>query len=154
MLDTDVCIHLLNRRASYESIVERISGLSYGQVLISAITEAELAYGVARSTRKADNRGALLLFLQRFEIAPFDHDAAQRYGPLREGLKAVSQRIGPSYLLIAAHALSAGCVLVTHNVWEFSRIPDLTRQIVTRVPSSSDEWTSSLPPCSSTIRFT
>ncbi len=126
MLDTDVCIHLLNRRASYESIVDRISGLTYGQVLISAITEAELAYSVARSTRKADNRGALLLFLQRFEIAPFDHNAAQRYGPLREGLQAAGQPIGPLDMLIAAHALSAGCILVTHNVREFSRIPDLT----------------------------
>jgi len=126
MLDTDVCIHLINRRAGYESIVDRINGLDYGQILISAITEAELAYGVARSARKTNNRSALLLFLQRFEIAPFDHDAAQHYGPLRQSLQAAGQPIGPLDMLIAAHALSADCILVTHNVREFSRIRDLT----------------------------
>ena len=78
MLDTETCIHMINRRAGYESIVTRIDGLHYGQILISAITEAELAYGVARSARRADNRTALLLFIQRFEVVAFDHDAAQR----------------------------------------------------------------------------
>ena len=126
MLDTDVCIHLINRRAGFESIVDRISGLDYGQIVISAITEAELAYGIARSARKADNRSALLLFLQRFELAPFDHDAAQHYGPLRQSLQAAGQPIGPLDMLIAAHALSADCILVTHNVREFSRIRGLT----------------------------
>ena len=70
--------------------------------------------------------GALLLFLQRFEIASFDHDAAHHYGPLRQVLQAAGQPIGPLDMLIAAHALSAECILVTHNVREFSRIPDLT----------------------------
>lgn len=125
MLDTDVCIHIINRRSGYESIVARMGGLQYGQIVISAITDAELAYGVARSARKSDNQTALLLFIQRFEVAPFDHDAAQKYGPLRQALQAGGQPIGPLDMLIAAHALSAGCTLVTHNVREFSRVRDL-----------------------------
>ena len=55
----------------YRSLIES-ADLTYGQILVSAITKAELAYDVARSKRKADNHGALLLFLQRFEIASFD----------------------------------------------------------------------------------
>ena len=125
MLDTDICIHMINRRSGYESIVTRMDGLHYGQILIWAITEAELAYGVARSARRADNQTALLLFIQRFEVVPFDHDAAQIYGPLRQALQAGGHPIGPLDMLIAAHAQSVGCTLVTHNVREFSRVEDL-----------------------------
>ena len=49
LLDTNICIHLINRRPGYEALLEHISQYSYGDLLISAITLAELRFGVAKT---------------------------------------------------------------------------------------------------------
>lgn len=126
LLDTDVCIYLINRRPRHERLLDRIDGRAYGELLISAITLAELEFGVAKSARGAANRSRLELFLARFEIAPFDTRAAAAYGPLRAALEDKGTPIGPLDTQIAAHALALGAVLVTHNVREFGRVPGLT----------------------------
>jgi tRNA(fMet)-specific endonuclease VapC len=125
LLDTNVCITLINRRPGHERLLERIDGRAYGELLISTITLAELEFGVAKSTRGAENRGRLELFLARFEAATFDERAAAAYGPLRATLEAGGTPIGPLDALIAAHALALDAALVTNNVREFRRVPRL-----------------------------
>lgn len=125
LLDTDICIYVLNQKPGYESILKNLDGREQGEVILSAITLAELRFGIAASRQQNLNLGRLELFLASFEVASFDERAASAYGPLRASLKAQGTPIGPLDTLIAAHALSLGAIVVTNNVREFGRVPNL-----------------------------
>ena len=125
LLDTNICIFLLNQRQGFERIVQRMDGLERRQVGLSAITVAELEFGVAASKRQGDNFKRLERFLVDFEVLPFDRDAAKPYGALRKVLQTQGTPIGPLDFLIAAHALALNATLVTNNTGEFLRVPGL-----------------------------
>lgn len=125
LLDTNVCICLINQRSGYERILKRMDGLAYGEVLISSISAAELHYGVAASAQVERNMLRLERFLAAFEVPLFNDDASRRYGVVRAFLKSRGMPIGPLDTLIAAHALALNAIVVTNNVDEFLRVPDL-----------------------------
>lgn len=83
-----------------------------------------MAFGVAKSG-SARNQDALEKFLAPLEVLPFDAAAMYAYGTLRAQLQARGQPIGALDTLIAAHALALGATLVTNNLAEFARVPDL-----------------------------
>lgn len=122
LLDTNTCIYIINRRPP--QVFAHFEGLRYGEVGVSSITGAELAFGVAKSG-SARNRQALEKFLAPLELLPFDADAMHAYGPLRAELQRRGQPIGALDMLIAAHALALGAKLVTNNLDEFRRVPGL-----------------------------
>jgi tRNA(fMet)-specific endonuclease VapC len=122
MLDTNICIYIINKRPP--QVRTRFEGLRYGQVVVSSITGAELAFGVAKSG-SARNREALEKFLAPLEVLSFDAQAMYAYGDLRAQLQASGQPIGALDTLIAAHALAVGATLVTNNLAEFERVPGL-----------------------------
>jgi tRNA(fMet)-specific endonuclease VapC len=124
-LDTNICIFLLNQRTGYEQIIRRMDGMDRESVGVSAITVAELEFGVAASKRQGDNFLRLERFLLDFEVIPFDRESARAYGPLRAGLQAQGTPIGPMDFLIAAHALALKATLVSNNTREFQRVPGL-----------------------------
>ena len=128
LLDTNLCIFLLNQRPGFERIVQHLAGRDREEVGISAITVAELEFGAAASKRQGDNFKRLERFLLEFEVLPFDRESARPYGPLRAALQAQGTPIGPMDFLIAAHALGLGAVLVTNNTREFQRVPGLSLQ--------------------------
>ncbi len=66
------------------------------------------------------------IFTQRLLINPWDEDAAKHYGFIRALLKKQGNLIGNNDLLISAHARSMNAVMVTNNVREFNRVPDLS----------------------------
>jgi tRNA(fMet)-specific endonuclease VapC len=123
MLDTDSCIALIKRKPG--TILRRLMSLSPGEAGISAITLAELRYGVAKSAQNEKNRLALDEFLLPLEVADFDELAAAGYASVRATLEKAGTPIGPLDTQIGAHALSLGAILVTHNSREFRRIPGL-----------------------------
>ena len=123
MLDTDSCIALIKRKPA--TMVRRIMSLSPGELGLSAITLAELRYGVAKSGQRERNTQALDEFLLPLEIAAFDEPAANAYADVRAALEGSGKPIGPLDTQIGAHALSLGAVLVTHNTREFRRIKGL-----------------------------
>jgi tRNA(fMet)-specific endonuclease VapC len=123
MLDTDSCIALIKRKPA--KALRRILALAPGEAGISAVTLAELWFGVAKSAQKERNSQALDEFLLPLEIADFDAEAAASYGKVRAALEAAGTPIGPLDTQIGAHALSLDAVLVTHNTREFRRIPGL-----------------------------
>lgn len=123
MLDTNICIYLIKQQPP--SVLERFLSHPVGDIGISSITVAELAYGVSKSQHPAKNRLALEQFLVPLDVAAFDQDAANSYGRLRAQLEQKGSPIGSMDLLIAAHALSLGVRLVTNNQREFRRVPGL-----------------------------
>ena len=123
LLDTNICIYIINRRPA--AVFERFAGLQMGDVGVSSITGAELSFGVAKSG-SARNREALEKFLAPLEILAFGESAFRAYGPLRAQLERAGTPIGALDTLIAAHALSLGCTLVSNNLREFSRVPGLS----------------------------
>jgi tRNA(fMet)-specific endonuclease VapC len=124
LLDTSICIELIRGR-SPDAILARLRRRKIGSVGISAVTLAELQYGVARSSDPGRNRLALGQFMAPLAVAPFDDAAAGAYGRLREELQRRGQPIGALDMLIAAHALSLDATLVTCNEREFRRVTGL-----------------------------
>ena len=123
LLDTDVCIYLINKRPS--SVLEKLRACRAGDVGLSAVTVAELRYGASKSQRSRQNHEALDLFLAPLEMAAFDEGAAIAYGEIRAQLEKAGDPIGPLDMLIAGQAKSLNVVLVTNNVREFKKVKGL-----------------------------
>lgn len=124
MLDTDICVHIIRSRPP--EIISRLVEHDAFEIGVSAITHSELEYGICKSARPEKNRSALIQFLSPFEIAPYDDLAAATYGEIRADLERRGKTIGSMDMLIAAHARSLGCTLVTNNTREFGRVPGLS----------------------------
>jgi tRNA(fMet)-specific endonuclease VapC len=122
LLDTNICIYIIN--AKPPQVLAHFHRFRLGEVGISSVVAAELAYGVAKSA-SARNRSALEMFLAPLEIMPFDENAVWSYGTLRADLERLGQTIGALDTMIAAHALSLDATLVTNNQREFSRVTGL-----------------------------
>ena len=122
LLDTNICIYLINERPA--GVLAKFKRHRIGDVGVSSVTVSELAYGVAKSG-SARNRAALDAFLTSLTAIEYDTEAAFVYGELRSALERKGTPIGPLDLLIAAHALSRQLVLVTNNEKEFRRVGKL-----------------------------
>jgi tRNA(fMet)-specific endonuclease VapC len=123
LLDTNICIYLIKQKP--EKVISKFQTLSITDIGISSITVAELEYGVYKSQQQQKNKNALIQFLLPLEIVEFSQDAAVIYGIIRSDLESKGLVIGQMDMLIAAHAMSLGVTLVTNNIREFSRIPNL-----------------------------
>jgi tRNA(fMet)-specific endonuclease VapC len=122
LLDTDTCIYLIN--AQRARVAANFARIAPGDVAISAIVAAELAFGIVKSG-SSRNRERLEVFLSPLTIVAFDLAAAIVYGDLRAALERRGTPIGPLDMLIASHALALKLVLVTNNEREFKRVPGL-----------------------------
>lgn len=123
LLDTNICIYLIRRRPP--QVLDRFQRCAIGDISLSTVTVAELEYGAAKSEFPAKNRQALEAFTLPLEIVSFDTAAAVAYGSVRGDLERQGIPIGAMDLLIAAHALSLGVILVTNNTREFARVQGL-----------------------------
>ena len=122
LLDTNICIYVINTKPP--EVLARFHQYRLGDIGISSVVAAELAYGVAKS-QSARNRAALEMFMAPLEILPFDEQAIWRYGDLRAQLEHRGLPIGSLDTMIAAHALSLDATLVTNNTREFERVAGL-----------------------------
>ena len=123
MLDTNTCIFVLKNRT--EKLKRKFKAIR--NICISSITYGELCYGIENGAPllKDDRWDQLASFTSRILIDPWDEEAARHYGHIRAHLKNEGTPIGNNDLLIAAHARSLDCILVTNNTKEFKRVPDL-----------------------------
>ncbi len=123
MLDTNICIYAIKNKP--EQVLQRLQeNLSKG-LCISAITLAELEHGVEKSANPEKNQMALIQFLSILDILPFDDLAAAEYGNICAYLQKQGTPIGTMDMLIAGHARAENLILVTNNVREFKRVPNL-----------------------------
>jgi len=121
-LDTNVLVEIL--RGRNQAITERLLRTNPADLAVPSMVAAELFYGASKGKRP-DSHFEVGKLLSRFLNLPFDQEAADRYGTIRAYLEAHGKLIGPNDLIIAATALAHRCTLVTNNVREFSRVPDL-----------------------------
>jgi tRNA(fMet)-specific endonuclease VapC len=123
LLDTNVCADYLNAR--FPGVTERIQRSPPQDLCISSIVVAELRFGADRSSNRHRNHRRIDVLTSEIACVDFDLQAASAYGKLRADLEAKGSPIGPNDMLIAAHALALGVVLVTDNRREFKRVEGL-----------------------------
>jgi tRNA(fMet)-specific endonuclease VapC len=121
MLDTNTIGHLVRQHPYVARHVVRVPMVS---LCMSAITAGELLFGLAKRPDAVRLQAAVTELIRRVDVLPWDFSAAERYGILRADLDRSGRPLGSLDLLIAAHALSMGAVLVT-NDRAFSQIAQL-----------------------------
>ena len=121
LLDTDTVSFALRGEGNVNS---RLMDQGKSKISISSITLAELRSGAARKESRRIHR-LIDELISVVPVLPFDERAADRFGQVSSHLFVRGKRVGDVDTLIAAHALSLECVLVTHNVRHFQRIPGL-----------------------------
>lgn len=121
MLDTNMCIYLMKNQP--EQVARRFAACSVGDVVMSAITYAELQYGVAVARDPARESRNLQDLVTLIPVLPFDMAAGIAYGPVRMATR--ERRTDHLDKLIAAQAIAAEVVLVTNNVRDFAAYPGL-----------------------------
>ena len=121
MLDTNICIYLMRREPP--GVAARFAGLGYGDVVMSSITLAELRFGALVSPQREREAMALEGLLEDVPALPFEDTAAASYAMVRAAMP--DRRRDALDRLIAAHAVAAGCVLVTNNEADFRGCPGL-----------------------------
>ena len=124
MLDTNICIYVLKNHS--DKLRQKFKAIK--DICISSITYGELCFGIENgdSHLKKERWEQLQMFTQRLLIDSWDAEAGKHYGVIRAQLKKEGTLIGNNDLFIAAHARSIDAVLVTNNIREFNRVPDLT----------------------------
>ncbi len=124
LLDTNICIYIINEKP--KQVLTKFEQYPVHEFGISSITHAELQYGVEKSRNKETNQNALDEFLLPLSILPFHgKKLVVFYGEIRAFLDSKGKTIGPLDTLIAAHALSLDLTIISNNIKEFSRIPNL-----------------------------
>ena len=126
LLDTNVCIALINETSSKVRAHFLRASRRKATLATSTIVVHELWYGVAKSELVAKNARALAAFLSR-DVAVLDYSAqdAQAAGEIRAELERRGQRIGEYDTLIAGQAFSRNLILVTANTREFAGVKGL-----------------------------
>lgn len=123
LLDTNICIYMI--RQKLPEVLQKFNDYRVNDIGVSSITVAELEFGVQKSKFPARNQQALAQFLLPLKIVDCDRSAAIMYGKLRAELEQQGTPIGSLDTLIAAQALSLQVTLITNNLKEFRRIPNL-----------------------------
>ena len=120
MLDTDIASYIIKSRSA--AIEARLAALSPSDVCISAVTRAELRFGLTRLPPSHRLHIAVRRFLELVQTLAWDAGAADYYADIRSRLERAGQPIGELDMMIAAHSLSTTAILVTNNTRHFSRI--------------------------------
>jgi tRNA(fMet)-specific endonuclease VapC len=121
MLDTNTVSHLLRKNpAVSKHVVEQ----PMAAICISAITEAELLFGLAKRPAATQLHKAVHEFLRRVEVLDWNSIAAGQYGTTRANMEKHGKNLAPLDMLIGSHALSLKLTLVT-NDQAFSQVADL-----------------------------
>lgn len=122
MLDTNIVSNAL--RFPYGLAATKMTEEGAPPVCMSVIVAAELRFGAVRvgSERLSQQIEGVI---HTIDVLPLTEPVSARYAALRTHLERAGTPIGPNDLLIAAHALALDLTLVTDNLREFSRVPDL-----------------------------
>lgn len=113
LLDTNMASYVI--KGNFPHVREKLLKIPMSEVGISVVTEAELRFGITRRPEATRLKRAVDEFLLRVEILPWDSSAVQHYASLRSALEDSGTPMGNLDMMIAAQALAADLVLVTHD---------------------------------------
>lgn len=130
MLGTDIASYVIKGRSP--AVEARLASIPPDRICISAVTRAELLYGLKRLPPQHRLHIAVQQFLKIVRTLPWDSDAAEYYAEIRQQLATKGQPIGEMDMMIAAHSLAVGAVLVSNNLRHFKRI---------KAPLRLETWT-------------
>ena len=130
LLDTNICIYIAKQKPL--EVLERLRRLRWGDVGMSVITNLELVYGAWKSQHREANLQRIQSLEGLIPVLPLDASVSHHFGQIRAELENKGITIGAYDLLIAAHTRALGLTLVTNNVREFRRVPQLNVEDWTR----------------------
>ena len=125
MLDTDTCIFLM--RGDSPALATRAQSVPLQHQVMSAVTFAELSYGVQASAaaKRKQNQAVLDSLALHLAVLDWPQEAARHYAEIRLDLKKRGAQLGAADLMIAAHARVMGATVVTNNTKDFGRVRGL-----------------------------
>lgn len=126
MLDTNICSFIM--RESPMSVLAKLQSYveSKNEIVISAITYAELRFGAIGKKASPKHDQIVTSFVSRIDhILSYGKVAVEKTAELKKYLAANGTPIGPNDSMIAGHAIATECIVVTNNTREFSRVPGL-----------------------------
>jgi tRNA(fMet)-specific endonuclease VapC len=112
MFDTNMVSHLIRQ---HPAVARRVVAAPMASLCVSAVTAGELAFGLEKRPDAIRLHRAVTEFLRRVDVLAWDYEVAKRYGGVRSAMQFGGRTLAPLDLLIAAHALSVGAVLVTND---------------------------------------
>lgn len=126
MLDTNICSYVMRERP--ESVLKALQAHveHKDKIVVSAITYAELRFGAIGKKASPKHNVIVDEFMDRLDdVFAWDQEAVESTAKIKKALSDKGTPIGNNDSMIAGHAISSGCVLVTNNTKEFERVPDL-----------------------------
>ncbi len=123
LLDTNICIYIAKKQPKH--VLTKFEHMLVGEVAMSTITYGELYYGAEKSLQKEKN---IMILDQLTKLIPpisISNEAGKFYGQIRSELEQKGIPIRNNDLWIASHALSLNVTLISNNLKEFTRIPNL-----------------------------
>ena len=123
LLDTNIVSYWMRRD---RSVIEKVRNHRPCDLFISTITLAEILFGIEKSpVRKCERRIRLNSIRKQMELLQFDESAAIKYAGIRAYMETNGIPISERDLQIASIALANELDVITHNVKEFGRVPNL-----------------------------
>jgi tRNA(fMet)-specific endonuclease VapC len=113
MLDTNTASYII--KGTNDNIKAHLESVPMASICVSSITQAELLRGVAKKPEAKHLPVIVHEFLLRVEILPWDSHAAKVYAELRTACEKKGKSLGAMDMLIAAHSVSSGAILVTND---------------------------------------
>ena len=125
LLDTDMCIYLLN---GDRRVKNRVAQTGLEAISVSILTVGELYFGAYNSEKVEANLDRVRAFLSPPgpSVLPIDDAAAECFGRFKAELRRGGKPIGDMDLLIAGVAASRDLKVVTNNTEHFNRITDIS----------------------------
>jgi tRNA(fMet)-specific endonuclease VapC len=123
LLDTNIISDLMRNPSG--KVFHEISQIDASDLCTSIVVACELHFGAQKSGSLA-LRQRVEQILEEIPVLPLESPIEQHYGAIRHHLESLGTPIGPNDLIIAAHARSLELTVITANVREFSRVPELS----------------------------
>jgi tRNA(fMet)-specific endonuclease VapC len=132
LIDSDICVEILRgkNRKGLAEIEKKLGSVGMLDCLTSVIVEGELRVGVHKATDPARAAAKLDGLLSNLSVLPVDREIAKKYGEIRAYLESMGVTVGGNDLLIAATALRFDLTLLTRNLRDYERVPDLKLETI------------------------
>jgi tRNA(fMet)-specific endonuclease VapC len=113
LLDTNIASDAI--KGNPARVRERLVSLPMRSVSVSAVTQGELIYGLAKRGNPAALSALIHEFLIRVEVLPWTAEVATVYGALRASCAKRGVSLSALDMMIAAQAVTTSAVLVTRD---------------------------------------